>query len=76
MLAIVIAVGVKEHSEPSEEVSIAEDGPGVRALLGVPEGKAVAKQVLSLPVDVKVEQHLPVVHPDRLGGRGGGGGGR
>lgn len=66
MFSIVVAVGVKEDAESSEVVLATKHGANLALLLGVPEGKPIAEQVLPLTVHLKLDHNLPVVHTDWL----------
>lgn len=66
VLSIVVAIGVKEDSQSSEEVFATKHGADLSLVFGVPEGKPIPKQVLPLTVDMELNHNLPVVHSDRL----------
>lgn len=66
MFSVVVAVGVKEDAQSSEEVLATKHGANLALLLRVPEGKSIAKQVLPLTVDLELNHHLPVMHSDWL----------
>jgi len=64
--AVVVAVGVHNDGEALEEVLVAEHRPAHHAVLGVPDGKAVAEQLLALAVHLEVYVQLPVAYVARL----------
>ena len=66
VLSVVVAIGVKEYAQASEVVLATKYRASLPLLLGVPEGKAVSKQVFTLTVDLELNHHLPVVHTNWL----------
>ena len=66
VLSIVVAVCGKEDTQSGEVVLATKHRAILPLLLRVPEGKAVAKQVLPLTMNLELYHHLPVVHTNRL----------
>lgn len=64
--AVVVAVSVHDDGEALEEVTVAEHRTTHHSVLGVPDGKAVAKQLLALSVHLEVNVQFPVAYVARL----------
>lgn len=60
MRPIVIAVGVQDDGQPGEVVLAAKDWPRLHALLGVPNGEAIAEELGALAMNLEAHMHLPV----------------
>lgn len=64
--AIVVAVGVGDDDEAGEVVLRTKNRPVCHSLTSVPDGKAVAKEILGGARNLKMDLHLPIPHEDRL----------
>ena len=66
MRPVVVGVGIRDDGESGEEVLGAEDGAGLHPVLRVPDGEAVAEEVLGRAGDPEVDLQLPVAHQHGL----------
>lgn len=51
MRPIMIAVRIQYDGEPLEEINISKNRSSFHAILRIPNGESVPKQILTLPVD-------------------------